>query len=181
MLHFSNPDIFECSPGAVLYCGRRIHYVMADRLKPGDIAPAFRKPSTNGMVDLASFLGNWVILYFYPKDFTSGCTIESCDFRDQHEELDGLVLGVSPDPVTSHEKFRAEHSLPFDLIADENHSLAAKYGAWGEKKNYGRTFEGLIRSTFIISPEGQIAEAMYNVKARGHVARVKERLDSLKA
>ncbi len=153
---------------------------MANRLRTGDIAPTFRKSSTNGMIDLASLLGNWVILYFYPKNFTSGCTVESCDFRDQFKETDGLVLGVSPDPVSSHDKFREEHSLPFTLIADEDHSLANKYGAWGEKTNYGRTYEGLIRSTFIISPDGLIAEAMYNVKARGHVARVKKQLEVLK-
>ena len=153
---------------------------MADKLKPGDIAPTFRKPATNGTVDLATLLGNWVSLYFYPKDFTSGCTVESCDFRDQFTGVDGLVLGVSPDPVSSHEKFQEEHSLPFNLISDEDHSLASAYGAWGEKKNYGRTYKGLIRSTFIISPDGHIAKAMYNVKARGHVARVKKQLDALK-
>ncbi len=153
---------------------------MGHRLAPGDLAPSFKKPSTDGTTDLDALRGQWVILYFYPRDFTPGCTVEACDFRDLHPEIDATVVGVSPDPVESHEKFRTEHGLPFPLISDEDNTLAKAYGAWGEKKNYGRTYEGLIRSTFIIDPEGCIAEAMYNVKAAEHGARVSNRLAALR-
>ena len=153
---------------------------MAHRLNPNDPAPGFRKPSTDGIQDLEALKGSWVVLYFYPKDFTSGCTEESCDFRDRYAQLDATVLGVSPDPLDSHSRFQQEYALPFPLISDEDHSLAEAYGAWGEKKNYGRVYQGLIRSTFIIDPEGRIAAAMYNVKARGHGERVERRLAELR-
>lgn len=149
------------------------------KLSVGEVAPSFNLPSTQGMQTLQDYQGDWLVLYFYPKDMTPGCSKEACDFRDSLPGLNARVLGVSPDSLASHATFEEAHNLPFPLIADETHSLAAAYGAWGEKKNYGKTYEGLIRSTFIINPDGNIAEAMYNVKATGHVARVQKRLAEL--
>ena len=119
------------------------------------------------------------MLYFYPKDNTSGCTQEACDFRDRLPGMNATVLGVSPDDVASHEKFTNDFGLPFPLIADTDHAVAEAYGAWGEKKNYGKTYHGIIRSTFIIDPEGNVAEAMYNVKATDHAEHVRQRLQEL--
>lgn len=146
----------------------------------GDPAPDFRKPSTHGEQRLADYRGRWLVLYFYPKDETPGCTTEACDFRDALPGLDAAVVGVSPDSLESHERFRENHGLPFPLIADEDHALAEAYGAWGEKSNYGRTYEGVIRSTFLIDPEGRLAEAMRNVRSTGHVERVARRLAELR-
>jgi peroxiredoxin Q/BCP len=154
---------------------------MARNLTAGDPAPSFEKPSTHGLQRLEDYRGRWLVLYFYPKDETPGCTAEACDFRDLLPGLDASVLGVSPDSLESHRAFQANHGLPFPLIADEDHSLAEEYGAWGEKQNYGQTSVGIIRSTFIIDPEGRIAEAMTNVKATGHVERVGRRLEELRA
>lgn len=148
--------------------------------RPGDPAPDFSKPSTDGVQRLADYRGRWLVLYFYPKDETPGCTAEACDFRDALPALDAAVLGVSPDSLESHERFRDNHGLPFPLIADEDHALAEAYGAWGEKTNYGRTYEGVIRSTFLIDPEGRVAEAYVDVRATGHVERVAKRLAELR-
>ena len=147
------------------------------KLTAGDTAPDFTLESTQGELSLADSQGNWTVLYFYPKDDTPGCTTEACDFRDALPGMNATVIGVSPDGTVSHEKFKEKYSLPFPLAADEDHKVAEAYGAWGEKKNYGKVYEGLIRSTFIISPEGKIAEAMYNVKATGHVERVRAKLE----
>lgn len=149
------------------------------KLAAGDTAPSFNLDSTQGTQTLSGYQGKWLVLYFYPKDMTPGCTKEACDFRDALPGMDASVIGVSPDSLASHSKFEAEYSLPFPLLADEDHSLAEAYGAWGEKKNYGKTYEGLIRSTFIIDPDGKIAEALYNVKATGHAERVQKRLAEL--
>ncbi|MEX2534080.1 MAG: peroxiredoxin [Trueperaceae bacterium] len=146
----------------------------------GDAAPSFDKQSTHGPKRLEDYRGKWLVIYFYPNDETTGCTTEACDFRDLLPGLDAEVLGVSPDTVESHRKFQENHSLPFPLLADEDHGLAEAYGAWGEKQNYGRTSLGLIRSTFIIDPQGNIAEAMRNVKATGHAERVGKRLGELR-
>ena len=154
---------------------------MLTHLKIGSAAPEFTALSSQGTQSLDAYRGQWLVLYFYPKDDTPGCTAEACDFRDALPGLDANVLGVSPDPLSSHEAFGNKYSLPFPLISDEDHALAEAYGAWGEKKNYGKVYEGLIRSTFIISPDGRVAEAMYNVKAVGHAARVAERLSELRA
>ena len=145
----------------------------------GEAAPTFEKESTHGVQRLEDYRGKWLVLYFYPKDETAGCTTEACDFRDALPGMDAQVLGVSPDSLESHEGFQKNHGLPFPLIADEDHSLAEAYGAWGEKQVYGQTVIGLIRSTFIIDPQGRIAEAMQNVKATGHVERVRKRLTEL--
>ncbi len=150
-------------------------------LTVGDAAPTFSRPSTHGEKRLSDYAGQWLVLYFYPKDHTPGCTTEACDFRDMLPGMNAAVLGISPDSLSSHEKFSTDYQLPFPLIADEDHQLAESYGAWGEKKNYGKTYQGLIRSTFIINPEGKIAAAMYNVKATGHAERVRKELSELQA
>ncbi|HLR47006.1 MAG TPA: peroxiredoxin, partial [Deinococcales bacterium] len=129
---------------------------------------------------LSDFRGEWVVLYFYPKDNTPGCTTQACDLRDNLGSLDARVLGVSPDPLSSHEKFRDDHGLTFPLLSDEDHSTAEAYGAWGEKTSFGTTVTGLIRSTFIIDPEGKLAEVLYNVRAKGHADRIGKKLQELR-
>lgn len=141
-------------------------------LEAGDMAPDFELSSDEGEeVKLSDFRGSRVVLYFYPKDDTSGCTTEACELRDRQQELDlrgATVLGVSPDSVASHQKFKAKYGLTFTLLSDPDHSVAAAYGAWGEKKRYGRTYEGILRSTFIIDGEGRIEKAFANVRPKGH-------------
>ena len=142
-------------------------------LKAGDKAPEFKAVSDAGKpVSLKDFRGKKVILYFYPKDDTPGCTKEACDFRDSIAGLnkkDAVVLGVSPDGVESHRKFKAKFELPFPLLADEDHKIAEAYGAWGEKSMYGKKYMGIIRSTFLIDEKGKIAEVYEKVKVDGHV------------
>src|SRR3979411_3479224 len=125
----------------------------------GSPAPAFHLQDQFGAWhDLKDFRGKWVVLYFYPKDDTPGCTTQACEFRDTYERFreQGVeVIGVSPDPVKSHQKFKSKHELPFPLLADTEHKLAEAYGVWGEKKNMGRTYMGVTRSTFVIDPEGK--------------------------
>ncbi|GAA1178522.1 thioredoxin-dependent thiol peroxidase [Nesterenkonia xinjiangensis] len=154
---------------------------MAHRLAPGDVAPTFTLPAAGGgTVGLADLRGQKVIVYFYPKASTPGCTKEACDFRDSLESLQAAgyaVLGVSPDPVSAIGKFTENESLNFPLLSDEDHQVAEAYGAWGEKKNYGRVTEGLIRSTVVIDAEGNVELAQYNVKATGHVGRLRDKLD----
>ena len=154
---------------------------MSTKLHAGDRAPDFSLPSNQGVKSLAEYLGEWVVLYYYPKDATPGCTKEACDFRDLSAaaRLNAQVLGVSADDLDSHGRFAEENSLPFPLLSDPDHEVALRYGAYGEKKNYGKTYEGIIRSTFIIDPQGLIAEAMYNVKATGHAERVAQKLEAL--
>ena len=123
-----------------------------------------------------------MILYFYPRDMTPGCTTEACEFRDAFESLQGqnvVVLGVSTDPIDKHEKFAEKYDLPFPLLADEEHTLAEKYGVWVEKTNFGKTSWGMQRATFLINPEGKIAARWPRVKVAGHVAAVRERLSEL--
>ena len=142
-------------------------------LKVGDAAPAFTAPSDSGQnLSLRDLRGKKVILYFYPKDNTPGCTKEACDFRDAMDRLQSkgvAVLGVSPDSVASHQKFKTKYSLPFPLIVDEDHRIAEAYGVWREKSLYGRKFMGIVRSTFVIDDEGKIAEVRQKVKVNGHV------------
>jgi thioredoxin-dependent peroxiredoxin len=151
------------------------------KLQAGDQAPAFRLESTNGTQDLSNLTGKWTVLYFYPKDHTPGCTKEACDFRDALPGMKAHVIGVSPDDLKSHEKFGEDYSLPFPLASDSDSKFAKDYGAWGKKQNFGKEYEGLIRSTFIIDPTGKVAEAMYNVKADGHAEKVSQRLSELQA
>jgi peroxiredoxin Q/BCP len=146
------------------------------RLAAGDPAPSFRRTDQDGTeIELADYAGKSLVIYFYPKAFTPGCTTESCDFRDRYEAFTAAgyeIVGVSPDPVDRLARFREEHDLEFPLLSDPDHEMAAAYGAWGIKKNYGREYEGLIRSTFIVGPDGRIEHAWYNVRAKGHAERV---------
>ena len=125
------------------------------------------------------FAGRRLVMFFYPAAMTPGCTQESCDFRDSYSEFTAAgydIVGVSPDPPSRNAKFREKEGLNFDLLSDEDHALAEELGAWGEKKMYGVARDGLIRSTFVIGPDGHVEKAYRNVKATGHVARVKQDL-----
>jgi peroxiredoxin Q/BCP len=141
-------------------------------LEPGDNAPDFELQSDAGTpIRLSDLRGRKVILYFYPKDDTPGCTTEACEFRDRFPDLEergAVVLGVSPDRVQSHEKFKAKYDLPFTLLSDPDHAAADAYGAWGEKKMYGKTYEGVLRTTFVIDENGQVEKVFKKVKAKGH-------------
>ncbi|HEY8702140.1 MAG TPA: thioredoxin-dependent thiol peroxidase [Arthrobacter sp.] len=153
---------------------------MADKLIAGADAPGFTlKDSSGKEVSLASSRGRNTIVYFYPAASTPGCTKEACDFRDSLASFRSAgydVLGISPDPVAKLAAFAAKEALSFPLLSDEDHAVAEAYGAWGEKKNYGRTYEGLIRSTIVVDPEGRVALAQYNVRATGHVAKLRRDL-----
>jgi len=133
----------------------------------------FTLPNQDGEnVSLSDFKGKHVVLYFYPKDMTPGCTTEACDFRDQHEsfgELDAVIIGISPDPVDSHQKFIDKHELPFMLLADEDHKVAEDFDVWKLKKNFGKEYYGIERSTFIIDKEGKLQQEFRKVKVNGHV------------
>jgi peroxiredoxin Q/BCP len=154
---------------------------MSKTLKVGDKAPEFSLESGTGeTVKLKDFKGKPVILYFYPKDNTSGCTKQACDFRDTQPAITkagAVVLGVSPDSVASHEKFAAKFELPFTLLSDPDHALAEKYGVWVEKSMYGRKYMGIERTTFLIDGNGKIAEIWSKVKVPGHVKAVVESLN----
>ncbi len=150
------------------------------RLEPGSPAPSFTLPAVGGSsVSLSDYAGQKVILYFYPKASTPGCTNQACDFRDNLASLAShgyAVLGVSPDSLPALEKFTANQELTFPLLSDADHTIAEAYGAWGEKKNYGKTYIGLIRSTFVINEQGILDLAQYNVRAKGHVAKLRRDL-----
>jgi peroxiredoxin Q/BCP len=134
----------------------------------GDLAPDFEALTDTGeRIKLSDYRGQRVVLYFYPKDDTSGCTTQACGFRDDYpviEEKNAIVLGVSPDGVESHQKFKAKYDLPFTLLVDQDHAVAELYGVWGEKSNYGRKYMGVIRSHFVIDEEGKIIDARLKVK-----------------
>ena len=153
------------------------------KLKTGQKAPAFSLSNQDEKkISLGDYEGMWVVLYFYPKDDTPGCTTEACDFTSglkAFEKLNATVLGVSPDSPTSHRDFIAKQNLKIALLSDCEKKVLAKYGAWGTKKMYGKEVEGVIRSTFIIDPEGRVAHAWYGVKADGHVEKVREKLAEL--
>ena len=140
---------------------------MGTELAPGTPAPTFEARSDSGKtINLADYRGQKVILYFYPKDDTPGCTTQSCGFRDVHEEINeqnAVVFGISPDGEESHQKFRAKFELPFTLLVDEDHSIAEAYGVWRERTMYGRTFMGIYRSHFVIDENGDLLETNYNV------------------
>ncbi len=146
----------------------------------GDRAPDFLLPDQNGnTVSLAQHAGKNVVLYFYPKDNTPGCTREACHFRDEHSALTragAVVLGVSPDDTKSHQKFASKYNLPFSLLADAGHSVADAYGVWGEKSLYGRQFMGINRATFLIGPDGTVRHTWPKVKVENHVNEVLEML-----
>ena len=145
-------------------------------LKEESKAPDFSLQTDNGeALKLSSLKGKNVVLYFYPKSDTPGCTTEACEFRDQnaaYAKADTVVLGISPDPVQAQAKFRTKFDLPFTLLADEEHTVAEKYGVWVEKSMYGKKYMGVERSTFVINKEGKIAKIFAKVKPAGHAAEV---------
>jgi peroxiredoxin Q/BCP len=145
-------------------------------LKKGDIAPDLKGLDQHGnTVSLKDFKGNKLILYFYPKDNTPGCTAEACNLRDNYDlwlSKGYKVVGVSPDSLASHQKFAEKHQLPFPLIADEEKKIIKAYGAWGPKKLYGREYEGLLRTTFIIDENGRIEEIFTKVKTKDHTNQI---------
>jgi peroxiredoxin Q/BCP len=149
-------------------------------LKEGQKAPDFTSKDQNGnTVSLNQFAGKKVVLYFYPKDDTPGCTAEACDFRDNYQGLTAqgiVVLGVSVDDEKSHKKFVAKHSLPFTLLADTDHQIVTAYGVWGEKNMYGKTYMGTIRTTFIIDEKGTISHIIKKVDTQNSTAQVLELL-----
>lgn len=160
-----------------------LEFIMSKSSAPGSIypavgskAPAFTAAASDGRkVKLTDFKGRIVVLYFYPKDNTSGCTKQACGFRDSHAKLTQagvVVLGVSPDSIKSHQKFIANHELPFLLLADEDKSICQSYGVWQEKSMYGRKYMGVARTTFVIDREGRIAHVFEKVKPAGHDAEV---------
>jgi thioredoxin-dependent peroxiredoxin len=149
-------------------------------LAPGSKAPAFALPADTGKTfALTDLKGKKVVLYFYPKDDTEGCTVEACEFRDHWSAVrkaGTVVLGVSPDGVASHGRFRKRYHLPFPLLADEDHAVAERYGVWGEKSMFGRKYFGVRRTTFVIDEAGRIARVFERVRPKGHAAEVLEAL-----
>lgn len=149
---------------------------MTERLQPGDTAPAFTLPDADGNeVSLADRKGRKVIVYFYPAALTPGCTKQVCDFTDNLELLAGAgydVIGVSPDKPEKLAKFRDKENLKITLLADPDKTVTESYAAYGEKKNYGKTYMGVIRSTIVVDEEGKVERALYNVRATGHVAKI---------
>ncbi|MET0798574.1 MAG: thioredoxin-dependent thiol peroxidase [Rhodococcus sp. (in: high G+C Gram-positive bacteria)] len=150
------------------------------RLAVGDSAPAFSLSDADGKtVSLSDFTGRKVVVYFYPAASTPGCTKQACDFRDSLAELNGeglKVVGISPDKPAKLAKFRDKEELTFPLLSDEEKTTLQAWGAFGEKKNYGKVYEGVIRSTFLVDEEGKIEVAQYNVRATGHVAKLRRDL-----
>ena len=145
-------------------------------------APSFKGVNhLNETFSLDDVKGKWIVLYFYPKDNTSGCTVEACDFRDSMESLqtlDTVIIGISPDSVKSHQKFINDHQLNFMLLSDEDKSICSAYGVWVEKSMYGRKYMGVERSTFIIDPQGIIQQKYSKVKVPGHVSEISNWLKS---
>jgi len=142
----------------------------------GQLAPDFTLPTDTGeMLTLSSLRGQWVVLYAYPKDDTSGCTTEACEFRDLFPKFrkgKAVILGISPDSVKSHQKFKTKYELPFTLVADEEKVALQAYDIWKEKSMYGRKYMGVERTTFVIDPEGRIAKVFEKVKPAGHAEEV---------
>ena len=155
---------------------------MTSRLEPGDQAPTFTLPDADGKpVSLVDYQGRRVILYAYPAASTPGCTKQACDFRDSLAELNGAgieVIGISPDKPAKLAKFRDAETLTFPLVSDEDKSVLTEYGAYGEKQLYGKTVTGVIRSTFVIDADGKVERALYNVKATGHVAKLRKEINA---
>jgi peroxiredoxin Q/BCP len=149
-------------------------------LAEGKKAPSFKLKNQNGeVISLESFKGKNVVLYFYPKDDTSGCTAEACNFRDEFpkfKKIDAVILGVSPDSVESHKKFAAKYKLPFSLLSDEKKEVCEKYGVWQEKSMYGKKYMGVVRTTFVINEKGIIKKIFPKVKVEGHNIEVMEAL-----
>lgn len=150
---------------------------------PGDAAPNFNLPDQDGKThSLSDYRGRWVVLYFYPKDDTPGCTKEACNFRDEKgrlEEMGATVLGVSADEVKSHGKFHGKYGLNFPLLADPSTKMIQQYGAWGKKHTFGREYEGVLRQTFLIDPQGRVAKVWEKVDPDEHALEVAEALGEL--
>ena len=156
---------------------------MTTTLKEGDRAPTFEVQTDQGEpVSLDQLRGKWVVLYWYPKDDTPGCTIEACEIRDNFDMISGEaeVFGISPDSVQSHQKFRDKHNLPFRLLADDEHKVSDAYGVWGPKKFAGHDYMGVDRATFIIDPDGRIARVFPKVNPAGHALELFNALRELK-
>ncbi|WP_136055101.1 thioredoxin-dependent thiol peroxidase [Microbacterium sp. K24] len=153
---------------------------MTQRLEPGSAAPDFSLLDQDGSrLSLADLRGEKVVLYFYPAAMTPGCTTQACDFRDSLGSLQGAgyrVIGISRDEPSKLAAFRERDGLTFTLLSDPDHAVHAAYGAWGEKMNYGKVVEGVLRSTFVLDEKGTVELALYNVKATGHVARIRKLL-----
>jgi peroxiredoxin Q/BCP len=156
---------------------------MSKELHVGDKAPAFSAPDQAGKIhSLADYKGKWLLLYFYPKDMTDGCTREACKIRDAWSLFEGInmkVLGVSADSVDSHKEFAGEYKLPFPILADEDKKIIGLYGAWGEKSMYGHKYMGILRMSYIISPDGKIAKIYPKVQSAKHAAEVLKDMKSL--
>ncbi len=154
-------------------------------VEAGQKAPEFCLPNSDEVeICLRDLKGKWVVLYFYPKDLTPGCTTEACEFSEalpDFEGMDAVILGVSPDPAQKHRKFIEKKDLKITLLSDEDKEVLKAYGAWGPKKLYGREYEGVIRSTFIIDPDGNVAAVWPKVRVKGHVEAVKQKLEELKS
>jgi len=152
-------------------------------ISAGKRAPDFTLPDENGKLHkLSEYRGKIVVLYFYPADDTPGCTLEACKFRDdylKYEAKGAQILGISPDGVESHDKFKTKFSLPFPLLADEGHKVCTKYGVWGEKVNFGHHYDGVHRTTFIIDPDGKISEVFTKVSVPKHSQKVLASLEKL--
>lgn len=153
-------------------------------LEEGDLAPDFTLPDQTGKPHtLADYRGRWVLIYFYPRDDTPGCTKEACAIRDNFPafgKLDAQVLGVSSDSVTSHARFAQKYDLPFTLLADEEKQVVRQYGVWGEKKSFGKTFLGTRRMSYLIDPQGKIARVYRKVKPEAHAEQVLQDIEALR-
>lgn len=152
-------------------------------LAVGSQAPNFTcKTDGDATTSLKDFKGKKIVLYFYPKDMTPGCTTEACEFRDMHPDFSKInteIIGVSKDSVKRHDKFKEKYELPFTLAADEDGKMCEAYGVWQEKKNYGKTYMGIVRSTFLIDEKGKIAAVWRNLRVKGHVEKVLEEAQKL--
>jgi len=145
-------------------------------LKENTQAPYFSLPDETGVIHtLSQYAGRNIILYFYPKDYTPGCTIEACNFRDDYSAYENsqvVILGVSPDSPKSHARFKAKYHLPFSLLSDEEHKVLEMYGVWGKKKMFGKEYHGVLRTTYLIGKDGKIIKVFKNVKPAGHSAEI---------
>ena len=149
----------------------------------GDKAPEFSEPTdSNQILNLNDLLGKKVVLFFYPKDMTPGCTNEACNFRDYYKEflnVNSEIVGISRDSIRRHKNFKQKFKLPYSLVSDESNSICEAYGVWQEKKNYGKTYMGIVRSTFLINEKGQVTAIWRNLRVKGHVAKVLEQIKLL--
>ena len=154
-------------------------------LKIGEQVPDFELEANSGeKIRLSDYKGKNVVLYFYPKDMTPGCTTEACDFRDRHTDftsLNTVVLGISPDPIARHQKFIQKHELPFPLLSDETHEVSESYDVWKLKKNFGKEYMGIERSTFLIGKEGELLKEWRKVKVAGHAEEIQKELEQVEA